>query len=90
MMGAEHPSRAVMKYPGLLLLVPLLSIPLAGCSYTTYLSGADENGGTVNLVTEISKDSAIEKANEHCRQYNKVAHVIRTDQASSSLTFSCD
>ena len=74
-----------MRYFALLVL-----IPLGACSYTTYLSGADEKGGTVNMVTEISKDSAIAKANEHCRQYNKVAHVIRTDQASSSLTFSCD
>ena len=90
MMDAEHPSRVVMKYPGLLLLVLLLSIPLAGCSYTTYLSGADENGGTVNLVAQIGMDSAVEKANAHCHQYNRVARVTGTDQQSSSMTFVCE
>ena len=52
------------------LLFLLLLAPLAACSYTTYLSGADEHGGRVNLVTELSQDSAVEKANDHCRQYN--------------------
>lgn len=67
----------------------LLLAGLAGCSYTTYLSGADENGGTVNMVTQISKDSAVEKANEHCRGYNKIARVTSTDRASNTLTFVC-
>ena len=71
-------------------LALLLLIPLGACSYTTYLSGADENGGTVNLVTQIGMDSAVEKANAHCHQYNRVARVIRTDQQSSSLTFVCE
>ena len=34
-------------------LALLLLIPLGACSYTTYLSGADENGGTVNLVAVL-------------------------------------
>ena len=68
----------------------LLCAALAGCSYTTYLSGADENGGTVNMVTQVSKDSAMEKANAHCRQYNRVARVTGTDPASNTLTFSCE
>ncbi|HEX4177129.1 MAG TPA: hypothetical protein VHY57_01780 [Rhizomicrobium sp.] len=76
-----------MRIAGLLLLAGL--IPLTGCSYTTWLTGADENGGTVNGVNQLSTDSAVEKANEHCHKYNKVARVIRTDQASSTLTFSC-
>jgi hypothetical protein len=67
----------------------LLLAALAGCSYTTWLSGADETGGTVNGVTQLSRDSAIEKANAHCAQYNKAARVIRTDPQSSTLTFSC-
>lgn len=69
--------------------VLLLLAALAGCSYTTYLSGADENGGTVNMVTQLNKDSAVEKANEHCRKYDKVARVIGNDRQSSTLTFVC-
>lgn len=65
-------------------------ILLAGCSYTTYLSGADEHGGTVNLVTEFNKDNAIEKAQEHCRKYNLVAYVKSTDPQSNTLSFSCE
>ena len=76
-----------MRIAGLLLLVALM--PLAACSYTTWLTGADENGGTVNGVNQLSTDSAVEKANAHCAQYHKTARVIRTDQASSTLTFSC-
>jgi len=67
----------------------LLCAVLAGCSYTTYLSGADENGGTVNMVTQLNKDDAIEKANAHCAQYHKAARVVGTDPQSSTLTFSC-
>ena len=74
-----------MRYLGVL----LLALPLAACSYTLYLSGADEHGGTVNMVTQINKDDAVAKANEHCRQYNKSARILTTDPASSSLTFSC-
>ena len=75
-----------MRFIVLLLILPML----AACSYTTYLSGADENGGTVNLVTGLSKDSAVEKANEHCRQYHRVAQVTATDVQSNSMTFICE
>jgi hypothetical protein len=74
-----------MRYLCLLLL-----ITLAACSYTTYLTGADEHGGTVNLVTELNKDGAIEKANEHCHNYNGVARVTGTDPQSNTLTFICE
>lgn len=74
-----------MRYLGLL----LLALPLGACSYTTYLSGADEHGGTVNMVTQLNKDNAVEKANEHCGQYGRTARIIHTDPQSSSLTFSC-
>jgi hypothetical protein len=73
-----------MKYLSLLLL-----LPLAACSYTTYLTSADEHGGTVNMVTELNKDSAIEKAKAHCQQYNLVAEVTGNDRASNTLTFAC-
>ena len=62
---------------------------LGGCSYTTYLSGADEHGGRVDLVTDLSHDSAVQKAKDHCQTYNLTARVIAYDQASSSLTFAC-
>lgn len=71
------------------LLFLLLLAPLAACSYTTYLSGADEHGGRVNLVTELSQDSAVEKANDHCRRYNLSARITGTDLASSTMTFVC-
>jgi hypothetical protein len=71
------------------LLYLLFLAPLAGCSYTTYLSDADEHGGTVNLVTELSHDSAVEKANEHCHQYNLAARVTGTDRGSNTMTFVC-
>jgi hypothetical protein len=77
--------RDVMKR----LVVLLLLLPLAGCSYTMYLSGADERGGTVNLVPELGMDDALEKANDHCHQYNRVARVISRDQASSTIRFAC-
>ena len=73
-----------MRYLYLLIL-----IPLAACSYTTWLTGADEHGGTVNGVTELSKDSAIEKANDHCHQFGRVARVTGTDATSNTLTFTC-
>jgi hypothetical protein len=73
-----------MKYLSLLLLAPL-----AGCAYTTYLSGADEHGGTVNLVTSLTQDSAVQKASDHCHQYHLVARVTSMDQASNSMTFIC-
>lgn len=68
----------------------LLLVALTGCSYTTTLSGADENGGTVNMVTQLNKDSAVEKANAHCAQYHKTARVTATDPQSNSLTFICE
>jgi hypothetical protein len=74
-----------MKHLGLLLLL----VPLAACSYTTYLTGADEKGGTVNMVTELNKDGAIEKANQHCAQYHKIARVTWTDPGSNTLRFAC-
>jgi hypothetical protein len=72
-----------------ILYLLLLLAPLAACSYTTYLTNADEHGGTINLVTELSRDSALEKANAHCRQYNLVARIISSDPASNSMTFAC-
>lgn len=76
-----------MRYLGLLVL-PLV-VSLGGCSYTLYLSGADEHGGTVNMVTQLNKDDAVAKANEHCGQFGRTARIIRTDPQSSTLTFSC-
>jgi hypothetical protein len=73
-----------MKYLCLLLLAPL-----AGCAYTTYLSGADEHGVRVNLVTDLNQDSAVQKAKDHCAKYNLVARVTDTDLASSTLSFVC-
>ena len=67
----------------------LLLLPLAGCSYTMYLSGADENGGVVNLVTDMSQDAALDKAKEHCAQYHLGARVIATDLPSATMRFSC-
>jgi hypothetical protein len=64
----------------------LLLIALGGCSY---LTGADENGGTVNLVTELTKDRAIEMAKDHCREYGRVARITVSDRQSNTLSFVC-
>jgi len=74
-----------MRYLGLLLLVPL-----GACAYTSPITGADENGGVVNLVTRYSEDGALEAANEHCHKYNREAHVIINDQASNTMRFTCE
>ena len=71
------------------LLVLALLVPLAGCSYTTYISNADEHGGTVNLVTGLSHDGAVENAKDYCRKYNLAAVITHEDAASSSMTFTC-
>ncbi|HUO03073.1 MAG TPA: hypothetical protein VMU31_09855 [Rhizomicrobium sp.] len=73
-----------MRYWRLLLL-----LPLAGCSYTMYLSGADEHGGTVNMVTEMGQDAALQKAKDHCAQYHLDARVLSTDLPSGTMRFSC-
>ena len=70
-------------------LVLLLLVPLAGCAYTNYLSGDDAHGGTVNLVTDLNMDSAIQKAKEHCARYHLDARVTTTDLASSTIQFVC-
>ncbi len=70
-------------------LALLLLLPLAACSAAMYLSGADEHGGTVNLVPNLGEDAAMEKANRHCAQYHDVARLVVRDQASSSLQFAC-
>jgi hypothetical protein len=72
-----------MRYLWLLSLVAL-----AGCTYT-YLTGADENGGIVNLVTELNRDGAIEAAKVHCREYHRVARVTVSDTQSNTLSFVC-
>jgi len=70
-------------------LVLILLLPLAGCAYTNYLSGADAHGGTVNLVTDLNMDSAVQKAKDHCARYNLAARVTVTDLASSTIQFVC-
>jgi hypothetical protein len=67
----------------------VLLMPLAGCSHTVYLSDADEHGGTVNLVTNFTHDAAVEKAKEHCQQYNLVARVTSNASGSNSMMFVC-
>ena len=71
----------------LLYLIPLLA--LAGCSYSLYLSDADEHGGRVNLVTDLNHEDAVAKAKDHCHQYNLGSRIVNYDAASSSMTFSC-
>src|ERR1700760_2093819 len=63
-----------MKYANRLLCPLLLCLlPLAGCSHTMYLTDADQHGGTVNMVTTWSEDTAFEKAQDHCAQYHRTA-----------------
>jgi hypothetical protein len=67
----------------------LVLLPLAGCSYALSLSGADEHGGTVNMVTTNTQDEALAKANEHCGEYHLAARVLKTDLAAGTMQFSC-
>jgi hypothetical protein len=69
--------------------VLLLLVPLGACSYTTYLSNADENGGTVNMVTDFNHDGAVDKAKEHCAQYHREARIADEDRQSNTLSFVC-
>jgi hypothetical protein len=71
------------------LLVLVLLLPLAGCGYTMYLSDADEHGGTVNMVTDLTRDAALEKARDHCHQYNLDMRIVSESSSSNSLMFSC-
>ena len=66
----------------------LLFVAVGGCSYT-YLTGADEKGGTVNLVTEFNRDDAVEMAKAHCHEYNRVARFTVSDRQSNTLSFVC-
>jgi hypothetical protein len=68
----------------------LCLLPLGGCSYTMYLTDADQRGGTVNFVTEWAQDSAFEKAKDHCRKYNRVARLGVTNLGSGTMTFFCE
>jgi hypothetical protein len=88
--AVSRKSQSEKGYEGMRYLYLLLLVPLAACSYTTYLSDADERGGTVNLVTELTQGAALEKANEHCHQYNRIARVIATDPTSNTMTFACE
>jgi hypothetical protein len=75
-----------VRYIGLLLCL----LPLGGCSYTMYLSDADQHGGTVNFVTDWAQDSAFDKAKEHCAHYDRVARRGVTNLASATMTFYCE
>jgi hypothetical protein len=68
-----------------------LVVPLAACSYTMPLTGADENGGTVTRVaTAYGEDVAMDVAKDHCSQYHRVARKGRTDFGSNTMTFTCE
>jgi hypothetical protein len=75
-----------MRYLWLALLMPL-----AACSYAMPITGADENGGTVNLVaTAYGEDNAMEAAKDHCGKYHRVARKLHNDQGSNTQTFTCE
>jgi hypothetical protein len=75
----------MMKYLGLVFLVVL-----GGCSYAMPITGADENGGTVNLVaTSYGEDNAMEAAQRHCLQFHRVARMLRHDESSNTVRFTC-
>ncbi len=74
-----------MRVLYLLLLLPLA----ASCSYTMYISDATERGGVVHMVNQLNHGAAVEKAEDHCRDYNLVARTVSEDPASGSLRFVC-
>jgi hypothetical protein len=68
-----------------------LVMPLAACSYTMPLTGADENGGTVNLVaTPYGEDNAMDIAKDHCSKYHRVARMAHNEPSSNTMTFTCE
>ncbi len=68
----------------------VLLAPLAACSFAMPVTDADENGGTVNLVTNpYGTGAALKAAQHHCDQYHRRARMLQSDQASNSMTFSC-
>jgi hypothetical protein len=75
----------MMKYVGL-----FFALVLAGCSYAMPISGASENSGTVNLVSpSYGEDNAMEAAQRHCDQYHRRARMLHHDEASNSMSFTC-
>jgi hypothetical protein len=76
----------MMKYLGLFFLGVL-----GGCSYAMPITGASENGGTVNLVaTSYGEDNAMEAAQRHCDQFHRVARMLHHDESSNTLSFTCE
>jgi uncharacterized protein YceK len=68
-----------------------LVVPLGACASIMPITGADENGGTVNQVaTAYGEDNAMDVAREHCSQYHRIARESYNDQGSNTLTFTCD
>ena len=82
---AKRKGDKAMRYLWLALLAPLTA-----CSYTTFITGADEHGGTVNFVTHFTEDGALDAANDHCQQFGKVARIAHNDPASNTMTFTCE
>jgi hypothetical protein len=84
--GDPGKSRAMRTYLWL-----ALAAPLAACASLLPITGADENGGTVNLVaTGYGEDAAREAAQQHCEKYHRLARMAHNDQASNSMTFTCE
>jgi hypothetical protein len=84
--GDPQKGRAMRRYLWL-----TLAAPLAACASILPITGADENGGTVNMVaTPYGEDAAMEAARRHCEKYHRLARLANNDQASNSMTFTCE
>lgn len=73
----------------LLKAIALLSclFTIAGCAPAVV--AANDRGGDIEHVIGLTKADAFKKANDHCRQYGRVAQISGYDELGSSMTFNC-
>lgn len=60
---------------------------VAGCA--PLIVAANERGGDIEHVIGLTKAEAFKKANDHCRQFGRVAQISGYDELGSSMTFNC-
>lgn len=63
------------------------AIGLSGCAPS--LQGANEVGGMIHVGPSINNGAALKLADDHCRQYGKVARVSGENVWNSTMSFDC-
>jgi len=65
----------------------LMALAMAGCAPS--LSGANQAGGIIEHSTAGNRDQAFAIANDHCKQFGRIARISGTDVLDSTMTFDC-